>query len=213
MSPNLRYQIQKYLKPTLQFVSYVLYVLIPLSYLVRGGVLMDLGRTMGEYALYLLWVTLIPGILKRFRVKGLLLDIQIILMGVRRQLGILVFLCASAHFTWQRLFLYLDQGIPGLSMIPTFELLGMLALFLLSFLYLTSNDFSVKRLGRNWGRIHALVYIIIWIIALHVILIGGEHIVEHGLPTIALGLTQIASYVYKWRNTGSQINPPAGGQD
>lgn len=159
---------------------------------------MDLGRTMGGYALYLLWITMLPGILKRFQVKGFLLDIQIILMGVRRQLGILVFLFASAHYIWQRLFLYLDQGIPSLSMIPTFELLGMAALFLLSFLYFTSNDFSVRKLGKHWGRIHALVYIIVWIIALHVILIGGEHIVKHGLPTVAIGLAQIASYAYKW---------------
>lgn len=198
MSPALRYQIQRFLKPTLQFISYVVYVLIPASYFVRGYALMDLGRTMGGYALYLLWITMLPGILKRFQVQGLLLDIQIILMGVRRQLGILVFLFASAHYIWQRLFLYLDQGIPSLSMIPSFELLGMTALFLLSFLYFTSNDFSVRKLGKHWGRIHALVYIIVWIIALHVSLMSQEHFIKHGIPTIVVGLLQIASYAYKW---------------
>ncbi len=211
MSPTLRFQIQRFLKPALQFVSYLLYALLPVSYLFRGPELRGLSGGFGEYALNLLWVTMIPGILKRFQVKGLLLDVQIILMGVRRQLGIVVFLLALTHFAWGRAFMYVEHGLPNLKLTPRFEVLGMMALLLLLFLFVTSNDYSVRILKKNWNRIHALVYAVIWIVALHVSLLGGEHFIEHGLPTIAVGVLQIASYVYKWRNAMVPGSPPTRG--
>ena len=80
----------------------------------------------------------------------------------RRALGLLTFYYALMHFT---VYMVLDQAL-DISMVVNdilkrpFIMFGMAALALLIPLALTSNNFSIRRLGPNWVRLHRLVYIV-----------------------------------------------------
>src|SRR3989344_7966462 len=122
-----------------------------------------IGVYFGRTAVLLLGIVVLPGILGR-----LAIDIKItrIITLFRRQLGILVFVLAFCHYQLVRgISIYTGQ-IP-LSPRPIFEVMGTSALFLLFLLFLTSNNFSVKKLGSWWKRLHRLIYIAVWILVLH----------------------------------------------
>src|SRR3989338_9399385 len=122
-----------------------------------------IGVYFGRTAVLLLGIVVLPGILGR-----LAIDIKItrIITLFRRQLGILVFVLAFCHYQLVRgISIYTGQ-IP-LSPRPIFEVIGTSALFLVFFMFLTSNNFSVRKLGKNWKRLHRVVYLILWLLVLH----------------------------------------------
>ena len=121
------------------------------------------GKNLGRVALVLLGVVVLPGILGRFQIE---IPITRTITLFRRQLGITVFLLALTHYELVRGILILSGQIP-LFPRPLFEMLGTFSLFLLFFMFLTSNNFSVKKLGRWWKRLHRIVYLIIWLLVLH----------------------------------------------
>jgi len=102
----------------------------------------------------------------------------------RRALGLLTFYYALMHFT---VYMVLDQAL-DISMVVNdvlkrpFIMFGMAALALLIPLALTSNNFSILRLGPNWVRLHRLVYIV-----------AAAGAVHFALSTKVLGLQQ---YIY-----------------
>jgi sulfoxide reductase heme-binding subunit YedZ len=102
----------------------------------------------------------------------------------RRALGLLTFYYALMHFT---VYMVLDQAL-DISMVVNdvlkrpFIMFGMAALALLIPLALTSNNFSIRRLGPNWVRLHRLVYIV-----------AAAGAVHFALSTKVLGLQQ---YIY-----------------
>ena len=122
----------------------------------------------GRTAVILFCIVITPGILKRF---GKTWNIRTIIMLIRRQFGVLTFSVAFLHFSLLRLFSYLNGGYILRFPLLNFELFGLLSIFFMFFLFLTSNDLSVRKLGKWWNRIHALIYIIAWTIALHVVLV------------------------------------------
>lgn len=83
------------------------------------------------------------------------------LVRYRRALGLLCFWYLSFHFA---VYLVLDQEL-ALSAVwediakRPFIMLGMAGLALLLPLALTSNNWSVRRLRKNWTRLHKLVYL------------------------------------------------------
>ncbi|SCD24507.1 protein-methionine-sulfoxide reductase heme-binding subunit MsrQ [Brucella inopinata] len=93
----------------------------------------------------------------------------ITLLRYRRALGLLAFYYALMHFTT---YMVLDQGL-NLSAIITdivrrpFITIGMISLALLVPLALTSNSWSIRKLGRRWSSLHKLVYIAIAGSAVH----------------------------------------------
>ncbi|MDP2632463.1 MAG: ferric reductase-like transmembrane domain-containing protein [Candidatus Curtissbacteria bacterium] len=124
----------------------------------------DLGRHFGQAALVLLGTVVMPGILGRF---GIEIKITRLITVFRRQLGILVFILAFSHY-------HLVRGVPRLiGLFPLFppyqlfEYFGTISLFLLFFMFLTSNNFSVKKLGKWWKRLQRIVYVILWLLVLH----------------------------------------------
>lgn len=156
-----------------------------------------LGRQFGEWAIRFLWITMLPGILKRFGVTGYLQNIQIILMRSRRRLGDITFMLALNHFLLVQGFSYLRHGIPKLTSIPLFEYMGIIGLSLLLPLFVTSNNYSVRTLKIYWQKIHNLVYVAIWFIALHTLLNGKT---LQGIITVGVALLQILSWIiYKRR--------------
>ncbi|MCW1410382.1 protein-methionine-sulfoxide reductase heme-binding subunit MsrQ [Rhizobium sp. 1AS11] len=87
----------------------------------------------------------------------------------RRALGLLTFYYALMHFT---VYMVLDQAMDIAAVINDvlkrpFIMFGMAALAMLIPLALTSNNFSIRRLGKNWIWLHRLVYIIAASGALH----------------------------------------------
>lgn len=155
----------KLLKSTLFLLS-----LIPLGRLVWLGYLDDLGanpiefitRSTGTWALVFLCATLTMTSLR-------LLTGSSLWIKLRRMLGLFCFFYASLHFA---IWIYLDQGLDWQAMLHDvlkrpFITMGFLSLVLLIPLAITSNLWSVRRLGRRWASLHKLVYIVALTVIAH----------------------------------------------
>jgi sulfoxide reductase heme-binding subunit YedZ len=126
-----------------------------------------LGKKSGTISLIVFWIVLLPGMMKRFQIVGWLLPIRTILMLYRRQLGVTMYTLALAHYWWVRMLPILSVG-GNIWLFSPFEIMGLTAFSLLTPLFFTSNDWSVKYLGQWWNKIHSLVYVVIWLLFLHI---------------------------------------------
>lgn len=91
------------------------------------------------------------------------------LIRYRRALGLLAFYYVLAHFA---VYLTLDRGLILSSILGDigkrpYIMLGMAGLVMLIPLALTSNSWSIRRLGQRWSRLHMLVYPILIVAILH----------------------------------------------
>jgi sulfoxide reductase heme-binding subunit YedZ len=87
----------------------------------------------------------------------------------RRALGLYAFLYTFIHVA---VFLALDYGfswgvIADLILTKSYLIVGTLAFLMLIPLALTSFNSSMRQLGMNWKRLHALVYVIAPLVVLH----------------------------------------------
>lgn len=119
-------------------------------------------RSTGTWALVFLCVTLAMTPMRM--ITGLAVWIKI-----RRMLGLFCFFYACLHFG---IWFYLDQGLDLQSMIHDvlkrpFITMGFLSLVLLIPLAVTSNQWSIRRLGKRWTQLHKLVYIIACTVIAH----------------------------------------------
>jgi len=122
----------------------------------------EVADTTGEWTLRFLLITLMASPLKRL--LGWTWAIR-----ARRMLGLFAFFYATLHLTT---YLWLDQffdwGEIWLDILDRpFITVGMLAFVLLLPLVVTSNNAMVRRLGRNWKRLHRLAYVIPLLGVLH----------------------------------------------
>ncbi len=115
----------------------------------------EVADSTGEWALRFLLIALTATPLKRL--FGWTWTIRI-----RRMLGLYAFFYASLHlFTYLLLDQFFDWGEIWLDILDRpFITVGMLAFVLLLPLAITSNKSMMRRLGRNWKRLHRLAYII-----------------------------------------------------
>ncbi|WP_457673880.1 sulfite oxidase heme-binding subunit YedZ [Thiolapillus sp.] len=133
----------------------------PLAWLAWGVYREELGpnpveyltHATGDWALRFLLVTLAITPLKR--ITGWRRP-----MLLRRMLGLFSFFYASLHLL---VWLWLDRELYWAGMLEDvlkrpYITVGMLAFSILLVLALTSNAFSMRRLGRNWQRLHRLAY-------------------------------------------------------
>lgn len=150
------------MKPWIKPVVFTL-CLLPLGWLVfalltdRLGAnpIEELTRDSGEWTLRLLLITLCMTPLRR--ASGWSWPLR-----VRRMLGLFAFFYASIHLTT---YLWLDQFFDWGEILRDiikrpFITVGMTAFVLLLPLAVTSTNAMMKRLGRNWTRLHQLVYVI-----------------------------------------------------
>ena len=91
------------------------------------------------------------------------------LISYRRAVGLLAFYYVLAHFA---VYLTLDRGlilssIAGDILKRPYIMLGMAGLIMLIPLALTSNQWSIRRLGQRWNRLHKLVYPVLIVAVLH----------------------------------------------
>lgn len=150
----------------------------------------------GDLALYYLLLNLAVGaaIGFGFRFPALL---RFLLTG-RRFLGVTTFVILMAH-----VFLYLAMegfALQAFTQIVTklYLILGVSAFSILFLLAITSNDFSVRKLGgKNWKRLHRFVHLSAALITVHVLLIEKADLVKFGSLFILLWSLQLACFVYR----------------
>lgn len=128
----------------------------------------DPGKTLVDYlglgALILLLLTLSMTPLQRLTGWGGWI-------AVRRQLGLWCFTYALLHLSAYAIFLLgadIDQLLIDLRKRP-YIIVGALAFTGLAMLALTSNRFSIRRLGGRWKRLHRLIYVILLLALVHML--------------------------------------------
>ncbi|OAE46902.1 MULTISPECIES: protein-methionine-sulfoxide reductase heme-binding subunit MsrQ [Agrobacterium] len=94
------------------------------------------------------------------------------LIAYRRALGLIAFYYVLAHFT---VYLVLDRGlvfssIAGDILKRPYIMFGMAGLIMLLPLALTSNRWSIRKLGSRWNTLHKLVYLVLIVGVLHFVL-------------------------------------------
>ncbi|HEY1029072.1 MAG TPA: protein-methionine-sulfoxide reductase heme-binding subunit MsrQ [Pseudomonas sp.] len=138
-------------------------------------------------------------------------------IAVRRQLGLWCFAYVVLHLAGYAFFiagLRPDLVLRDLSERP-YIIVGALAFLGLLALAVTSNRFSIRRLGRRWKGLHRLVYVILLLALLHMLwvvradmaewlayaLAGGTLLLMR-LPPVAAGLQRLG---VGWRENPKKI--------
>lgn len=171
----------------LRAVAFAL-VLVPALLLAREAWLGELGakpwtravHDTGTWAVRLLLVTLAVSPLRR------ILDWPK-LIGIRRMLGLSVLAYAAGHFTLYCIDLAFDWGLIASEIVKRFYLIvGITALTGLVALGATSTDGMIRRMGgKNWQRLHNLIYPITALALLHFALQAKIDVTE---PMLMIGL-------------------------
>lgn len=118
------------------------------------------GSLFGEIAVLLYILSLVPGIALRLGVNHSTFNVIRI---YRRHIGISMYLFAFSHMTLKRS----PSFIVDFSTMPTYELMGTIALFIFMLLFLTSNNLSQKLLGVGWIYLQKLTYVGMFFVLLH----------------------------------------------
>ena len=181
--------------------TWVLYLILPIPGLlvIAAGLTDNLGpepinkldEELGEFALQLLILGL--------AVSPLLHFTRINLVRFRRAIGVMAFAYVMAHFL---VWFLLD--LQSLSHIWTeiakrpYVTVGMAGFIAMIPLALTSNDLSVRRLGRFWRVLHRLTYLVAILAGLHFIMLSKGFDVE-SLAHMVVILAFLALRIGKWR--------------
>lgn len=166
----------KIIKP-LQVLEVLLFILVALGfvyYFVKGEEsprLISLGNFLGEISFILYAISLLPGIIGRFRRFQILRSILIVF---RRHIGINAFILGILHMGLVFAFPVVASRAPFFDLLRLHEIYGFIILILFFPLWLTANDFSVKKLGRQWKTLHSLTYIAVLFIFLHIATSSGQ---------------------------------------
>lgn len=152
-----------------------------------------------EIAIFLLIVILFIPIFSR--VFGL--KIFTALSGFRKELGIVMGILSLVHF------LHMIEFIPMWWQInPIIVITGIIPQIIIFLLTITSNDFSKKFLGKNWKKLHRLVYIVPILLLIQISLGTGQITIKDGihfwknfeiLPWIIWGAYYILK-IFEWKN-------------
>lgn len=153
-----------------------------------------LNHKAGDIALYYLLLNLLLGALLSFRFR--FPPLLRFMITNRRFLGVVTFVYLVAH-----LFFYLVmEGLEPQAFTQIYSklylALGFSAWLILLVLALTSNNFSVRRLGgKRWKLIHRSVYLAAALITVHVLLIEKADLVKFSLLFALLWMVQGARLV------------------
>ncbi|OCX60409.1 sulfoxide reductase heme-binding subunit YedZ [Thioclava sp. SK-1] len=168
--------------------------LIPLAWVIwlvmSGGIGVDpikgIEHRLGKIALWFLLGGLVITPLRRL--------IGVNLIRYRRAVGLLAFFYVTLHLvTWLVLDMELlwRQAFNDLYKRP-YLLFGIIGFVLLLILALTSNTASIRKLGRNWRRVHWLVYPAVSLGVVHYLwqmkVISQEGWIWAGALVVLLGL-------------------------
>jgi DMSO/TMAO reductase YedYZ heme-binding membrane subunit len=128
----------KYFHKAIIWLTYISpLIFIPLFTLLPGA-RSDYGKSFGTIALLLFVITLIPSIIQRFGLaKQFSLIIKLIL-PVRRQIGILMFVSAFTHYLAMKVIPVIQFKSPP--SLPIYQAFGLVALIFSFALFITSNS-------------------------------------------------------------------------
>jgi sulfoxide reductase heme-binding subunit YedZ len=164
----------------------------------------------GDWALYLLCATLCVTPLRRFTGMNWLIRL-------RRMLGLYAFFYASLHFLT---FVWFDHNFKVAAIWKDvlkhpYVTVGFAAFVLLIPLAATSTQGMIKRLGRNWTRLHRLIYVIAPLAILHYWWMkAGKHNFQQPIiwGTVVALLLLLRVY-WSWSRTRTQAATPARAQE
>ena len=115
----------------------------------------------GEHAFTLLFLLLI---IKPISILFPKFKIVKSLMPYRREIGHLVFYLALVHGLFE---LYNRNFLIN----ELYLVFGVMGLVILTVMFLTSNSWAYKALGKWWKRLHSLIYVVLILAYLHVVFI------------------------------------------
>ena len=176
----------RYLKIILFFLS-----MAPALLLLEGALDDALGanpvehlvRSTGDWTLRFLLFTLLITPLRN-------LTGQALLLRLRRMLGLFAFFYACLHLSLYiglDKFFYWDEILADIVKRP-FITVGMAAFLMLVPLAVTSTNAMMRRLGRNWLRLHKLIYVIGVAAVVHYYMLVKADVTE---PLIYAGILAI----------------------
>ena len=163
--------------------TWVVYVagLLPAAYLVHGVVTNSLGPDPIEVLENFLGETALQFLIAGLAITPLMRFARINLVKYRRALGLLAFFYVFAHLS---VYLILDKQLDLAIIVEDvfkrpYITFGMIAFLMLTPLAITSNNFSIRRLGAAaWNKLHKLVYLAVICGALHYMLLTKTWQVE-----------------------------------
>ena len=137
------------------FVPAVVWFWLGATGRIPGNAIKEFEHVLGIWALRVLLATLMVTPLRDLAAVNL--------MRYRRALGLLAFWYALMHFST---YMVLDKGLDLAAILADiarrpFITIGMACLALLVPLAVTSNAFSIRRLGARWQSLHRLVYVVV----------------------------------------------------
>jgi sulfoxide reductase heme-binding subunit YedZ len=169
----------------------------PVEFLTHGS---------GDWALYLLCATLAVTPLRRLSGMNWL-------VRLRRMLGLYVFFYACLHFLT---FVWFDHDFDVAAIWKDvlkhpYITVGFAAFVLLIPLAATSTQGMIKRLGRNWTRLHRLIYLVAPLAILHYWWMkAGKHNFQQPIVWGSVVAVLLALRVYwSWRRARTQALAPA----
>jgi methionine sulfoxide reductase heme-binding subunit len=134
------------------------------------------------------------------------------LIAYRRALGLIAFYYVLAHFT---VYLTLDRALVFSSILGDilkrpYIMLGMAGLLMLTPLALTSNRWSIRKLGSRWNTLHKLAYPVLLVALLHFVLSRKSLTLEPAfyiaVVTVLLGYRLVRKPVLRWKR-GTKAKP------
>lgn len=154
------------------------------------------GNQLGLFALAAYITTLLPSIFRVVFPAIKKTKLPKLLLKYRRVIGILAFIFALGHaylVIRKRNFDFFDPE----TYIVSFE--GTTTLIVFTLLAITSNDWSIKRLKRNWKRLHTLTYLAMFLLTWHVLSkMSGQWTWITPWAAIAILTTVVLFAVRKW---------------
>ena len=112
------------------------------------------------------FITIIPGLIRTLYPAWMRLSWANFLLKWRRELGVLAFVWALIHgslIVWER-----NLNLFSLSVLKTY-IYGIAMSLILTVLTITSNDFSVRKLRKNWKKLHNFTFLVLILIPLHIL--------------------------------------------
>ncbi len=119
----------------------------------------------------------------------------------KRPLGLYTFLYAVMHYFVFTSAFGFAVGPAAAATVSSFMLFsGFVGLALMAPLALTSNRFSMRKLGRNWKRLHYLTYAVAIFIILHLFALGqGFALAIFYTMLLAVRIPVVRKQIVKWR--------------
>ena len=136
---------------------------------------------LGFLALLTYIVTLLPTILRKVFPNTNKTNIPKILLKYRRQIGVISFLLGAGHGIL--LFMKRSFDVFDLKSYLVYSQ-GILILGIFTLLAITSNDWSVKKMKKNWRKMHQLTYLLMFLLMWHI----SEKMFGHWTYVTPLGI-------------------------